>query len=285
MVSSTSLIATLQQMLHYQFMQNAFLIGTIIAIIGGILGYIVILRRTTFAAHAYSEIGFAGATGALLLNTNILFGALAGSILGGLAIAVLGNRAKYRDVEIGSVLALALGVGYLFTTLYTGNDAQTAVNILFGDILGVSTAQIITTIVIGVIVLATLVVVYRPLLFASLDEDVAEAKGMHTVLLGGVFMVLLAAAVSVSILVTGVLLIFALMVIPAATAVRLTKKPTYAMLLSVVIALFATWSGLVIAYFVSWPVSFFIVTIVFVLYILVRIIKGSGNLAAVTSAA
>lgn len=272
MLFSIGIIAALAQIFRYQFMQNAFLIGTIISIIGGIMGYLVVLRRTAFATHAYSEIGFAGATAAIVLNISVLIGALSAAILGGLTIAILGNRATHRDIEIGSVLAFSLGLGLLFVSLYSGNDAQTAVSILFGDILGVSTTQIIITVIIGIVILAALAVVYRPLLFASLDEDVAEAKGMHTLLLGGIFMLLLAAAVSIAIQVTGVLLIFALMVTPAATAIRLTRKPVSAIALSVMIALAATWSGLLIAFYEPYPVSFFITTIVFALYLFVRLV-------------
>lgn len=123
------------------------------------------------------------------------------------------------------------------------------------------------------IVLVAAALVYRPLLFASLDEDVAEAKGMNTLLLGGVFMILLAASVSIAIQVTGVLLIFALMVTPAATAIRITKKPAYAIALSVIIALVATWLGLIMAFYEPYPVSFFITSIVFILYLFVRILQ------------
>jgi zinc/manganese transport system permease protein len=273
-MSMLEIFTTLQSIFHYQFMQNAFIIGTLISITGGIMGYLVVLRRTAFAAHAYSEIGFAGAAGANLLQVGTLIGALGGAVFGGLAIAILGRRATHRDVEIGSVLAFSLGLGWLFLSLSKGNDAQNAVNLLFGEILGVSSAQILITAIVSAVILVALALVYRPLLFASLDEDVAEAKGMHTLLLGGIFMVLLAAAVSIAIQATGVLLIFALMVTPAATAVRLTKKPVFAIVASVAIALFATWSGLIIAYFSNFPVSFFITTIVFALYIIVRIFRG-----------
>lgn len=268
-----NIISALHVILQYQFMQNAFLIGTIIAIVAGIMGYLVVLRRTAFAAHAYSEIGFAGATGALLLNVSVLIGALTAAIIGGIAIAILGNKATNRDIEIGSVLAFSLGLGLLFVSLYTGNDAQTAVSILFGEILGVGSSQIFITLVVSLIVLVAAALVYRPLLFASLDEDVAEAKGMNTLLLGGVFMILLAASVSIAIQVTGVLLIFALMVTPAATAIRITKKPAYAIALSVIIALVATWLGLIMAFYEPYPVSFFITSIVFILYLFVRILQ------------
>jgi zinc/manganese transport system permease protein len=271
MLFGINIVSIVNGIFQYQFMQHAFEAGTIIAIVAGIMGYLVVLRRTAFAAHAYSEISFAGATAALVLNISILLGALLSSVLGGIAIAILGNRATHRDVEIGSVLAFSLGLGLLFVSLYSGNDAQTAVSILFGEILGVSSSQLFITFIVSIVVLFVTAIVYRPLLFASLDEDVAEAKGLNTLLLGGLFMVLLAAAVSIAIQVTGVLLIFALMVTPAATAIRLTKKPVYAITVSVAIALIATWAGLIIAFYEPYPVSFFIVSIVFFTYLLVRI--------------
>ncbi len=273
MLPGTEIASALQGIFRYQFMQHAFEVGTIIAVVAGIIGYLVVLRRSAFAAHAYSEIGFAGGAGSVLIGTTPLIGSLAAAILGGLTIAVLGNRASHRDIEIGSVLAFAMGLGYLFLTLSSGNDAANAINLLFGDILGVSSSSILLTLVVSLMVLIVTVLVYRPLLFVSLDEDVAEAKGMPTLLLGGLFMVLLAAAVSVAIQVTGVLLIFALMVIPAAIAVRLIKRPKYAIALAVAIAVLATWAGLFIAFYVPYPVSFFITSIVFAMYLLVRLLS------------
>ncbi len=267
-----SLIGALQYIFQYQFMQHAFEAGTIIAIVAGIMGYLVVLRKTSFAAHAYAEIGFAGAAGSVLLGINPLIGLLSASTVSGLGIAVLGNRASHRDVEIGTILAFALGLGLLFISLYTGYATE-AYSILFGEILGISASNVLLTLVVSLIILVAAAFVYRPILFASLDEDVAEAKGMHVLLLGGIFMILLAASVSIAIQVTGVLLIFALMVTPAATAIRLTKKPAYAILISTLIALGATWSGLLIAFYEPYPVSFFIVTIVFAIYLIVRFVR------------
>ena len=272
MLFSISLISAIQGIFQYQFMRHAFEAGTVISIVAGIMGYLVVLRRTAFAAHAYAEIGFAGAAGAVILGINPLVGLLSSSILGGFGIAVLGKRASERDVEIGTVLAFALGLGLLFISLYTGYATE-AYSILFGEILGISTSNVLITLAVSIVILLAAAFVYRPLLFASLDEDVAEAKGMNLVLLGIIFMVLLAAAVSIAIQVTGVLLIFALMVTPAAIAIRLTKRPMYAIGISVLIALLATWAGLIIAFFEPYPVSFFITSIVFCSYLLVRLIR------------
>ncbi len=272
MTFSINLLSDLQQMLYYQFMQHAYEAGTIIAIIAGVTGYFVVLRRSAFTAHAFSEIGFAGAAGAVLLNILPIAGLLTGSILGALAISALGRRAANRDTQIGIVLAFALGLGLLFISLYTGYATE-AYSILFGEILGISYSNVLLTFVAGVGILAGIGFVYRPLLFASLDEDVAEAKGMPMLFLGTFFLILVAVAVSFSVQVTGVLLIFSLMVTPAATAQYLSRRPERAILISVLIALSATWVGLLIAFYTPYPVSFFITAIAFGLYLVVRIIR------------
>ncbi len=269
---SPNLLSDLQAILQYQFMQHAFEAGTVIAIVAGIIGYFVVLRRSSFAAHALSEIGFAGAAGSVLIGVNPIFGLLSFSTISGAGIAVLGKRATNRDVEIGSVLAFALGLGVLFISLYAGYATE-AYSILFGEILGISSSNVIITLVLSLLILVAMALIYRPLLFASLDEEVAEAKGVRILLLGVIFMLLLAAAVSIAVQVVGVLLIFALMVTPAATAIRLTKKPKYAVLISVLIALFATWTGLFVSFYAPYPVSFFVTAIVFITYLAVRFVR------------
>ncbi|HYB04587.1 MAG TPA: metal ABC transporter permease [Nitrososphaerales archaeon] len=266
---SLNLIADLQQMLGYQFMQHAYEAGTVVALIAGVTGYFVVLRKSAFTAHAFSEIGFAGAAGAVLINVQPIAGLVLGSTLGGLAIAALGRRASNRDTQIGIVLAFALGLGLLFISLYVGY-ATLAYSILFGEILGISVGNVQLTLIAGIVILAGMGLIYRPLLFASLDEDVAEAKGMPMLFLGIVFMLLVALAVSFSVQVTGVLLIFSLMVTPAAISQYLSRKPSRAILLSVVIAVLAVWIGLFIAFYTPYPVSFFITAIVFGLYLVVR---------------
>jgi len=266
---SPNLITDLQQIWHYEFMQHAIETGTIIAIIAGVTGYFVVLRRSAFVAHAYSEIGFAGASGAILVGISPLLGLIVGSILGGLGIAALGRRATNRDTQIGIVLAFALGLGLLFISLYKA-FATAAISILFGEILGISFEQVQLTLVAGIAILIMMGFLYRPLLFASLVEDVAEAKGMPMLFLGTAFMLVVAVAVSFAVQVTGVLLIFSLMVTPAATAQYLSRKPMLAIICSVCIALSATWVGLFVSFYTPYPVSFFITGIVFGLYLLVR---------------
>lgn len=261
----------LLEIFRYPFMQHAFEAGTIVAIIAGIVGYFVVLRRSSFAAHALSHIGFSGAAAAVLVDVNPVYGLLLFTTVGGIGIATLGKRAANRDTEIGIVLAFTLGLGVLFLSLYTGY-AEEAYSLLFGEILGVSFSSVLLTLVAGVIVLILTAVVYRPLLFASLDEDVAEAKGIPVFPLGMIFMILVAIATSISVQVVGVLLIFSLMVTPAATAQLLAKQPRQVIIISLALALIATWSGLFLAFYEPYPVSFFITSIVFILYLFVRFI-------------
>jgi zinc/manganese transport system permease protein len=269
MAFNANLLVDLQQMLQYQFMQHAFEAGTLVAIVAGIVGYFVVLRRSAFAAHSLSHIGFAGAAGAVLVGVSPVIGLLLFTSVGGIGMTVLGPRASHRDVQIGTVLAFMLGLGVLFISLYTGYASE-AYSILFGEILGISEMDVLVTAVASIVILCVVAVVFRPLLFASLDEDVAEAKGLPMHMLGIVFMLLVALATSVAVQVVGVLLIFSLMVTPAAIAQRLAKRPWRALVLSVIISLASTWLGLTVAFYEPYPVSFFITTIVFILYLLVR---------------
>ncbi|HXW95333.1 MAG TPA: metal ABC transporter permease [Nitrososphaerales archaeon] len=268
---SLNILMDLQEIWRYQFMQNAIEAGTLTAIVAGVTGYFVVLRKSAFTAHAFSEIGFAGAAWAVLTGIPPLAGLLIGSNLGGLGIALLGRRAINRDTQIGIVLAFSLGLGLLFISLYSGYATQTY-SILFGEILGVSQEQVLETMAAAAAILLVLGVVYRPLLFASLDEDVAEAKGMPMLALGIVFMVIVAVAVSFAVEVTGVLLVFSLMVTPGATAQYIARKPATAIAASVIIALLATWTGLFLSFYTSPPVSFYITGEVFAFYLFVRFV-------------
>lgn len=268
---SINLLVDLQKMFQFEFMQHAFEAGTIVAIIAGIVGYFVVLRRSSFAAHALAHIGFAGAAGAVLFGVRPVFGLLLSTSASGFVMAILGTHAAHRDTQIGIVLAFMLGMGVLFISLYTGYATE-AYSILFGEILGISSNDALLTLVAGSIILAAVAVVYRPLLFSSLDEEVAEAKGMPVLLLGIVFMLLVAVAASIAVQVVGVLLIFSLMVTPAATAQRLAKRPQRVIMISVIIALIATWLGLFISFYEPYPVSFFITSIVFIFYLFVRFV-------------
>lgn len=266
-----NLVTDLREMWQYAFMQHAFEAGTIVAIVAGVIGYFVVIRRASFAAHGLSHVGFAGAAGAVLVGLNPLAGLLLFTTGGGLAMAGLGRKAAARDVEIGTVLAFMLGLGVLFISLYKGYATQ-AYSILFGEILGISMADVWVTAGAAALILMTTAVLYRPLLFASLDEDVAAAKGVPVRGLGVLFMVLVAITTAISVQVVGVLLIFALLVTPAATAERLAKRPAQGIAIAVGVALFSTWFGLFVSYYVPYPVSFFITSVTFVVYLVTRLL-------------
>ena len=260
----------LAMLFHYEFMLHAFEAGTIVAIVAGAIGYFVVLRSSAFAAHALSHIGFAGATGAVVLSVNPIFGLLAFTLGSGIAIGALGNRVRGRDVTIGIVLAWTLGLGVLFISLYRGYATE-AYALLFGEILGISSGDVAVTLVAGVITVVALVAIYRPLLFASVDEDLASAKGVPVTALSIAFMAILAVAVTEAVQVVGVLLIFALIVTPAAIAVRFTSRPAIAIVVGVLLALGFTWLGLSIAFYSPHPVSFFITSLAFATYLAVRL--------------
>jgi zinc/manganese transport system permease protein len=266
---SLNIFHDLQVMWQYYFMQHAFEAGTIVAIVAGVIGYFIVLRRSSFAAHALSHVGFTGAAGAVLLSLNPLLGLFAFTGSGGIAIALLGRKAANRDVQIGTVLAFMLGLGVLFISLYSGYATE-AYSLLFGEILGIAASDVTITGIAAILILLVIAVIYRPLLFSSLDEDVAEAKGIPIFWIGLIFMLLVAAATSIAVQVVGVLLIFALMVTPAAVAQRIARTPSRGIVISVAIAVIATWIGLFLAFYIPYPVSFFITTIVFITYLLAR---------------
>ena len=269
-VPSWNPLDDIAMLLHYDFMVHAFEAGTIVAIVAGAIGYFVVLRSSSFAAHALSHIGFAGAAGAVVIGLSPAVGLLAFTLGSGTIIGALGNRVRGRDVTIGIVLAWTLGLGVLFISLYRGYATE-AYALLFGEILGISQGDVIVTVVAGVITLAALTVIYRPLLFSSVDEDLAGAKGVPVTALSIGFMAILAVAVTEAVQVVGVLLIFALIVTPAAIAVRFTSRPPVAVGTGIVLALLFTWLGLSVAYFSPHPVSFFITSIAFATYVAVRV--------------
>ena len=273
---SWNLFDDLSALFHYEFMVHAFEAGTIVAIVAGAIGYFVVLRSSAFAAHALSHIGFAGATGAVVLGISPVFGLLAFTLASGVTIGALGNRLRGRDVTIGIVLAWTLGLGVLFLSLYRGYATE-AYALLFGEILGISAGDVLVTLVAGVITVVCLVAVYRPLLFSSVDEELAAAKGVPVTVLSIGFMAILAVAVTEAVQVVGVLLIFALIVTPAAIAVRFTSRPAAAILTGVALALVFTWLGLSIAYYSPHPVSFFITSLAFATYVAVRVAEPIRN--------
>lgn len=247
-------------LLHEQFIQNAFFAGTLIAIITGVLGYFVVLRAQAFSAESLTDIGFAGATGAVLVGVSSLVGMLIFTLLAAFGMGALGRRIKGRDIEVGMILSFALGLGVLFLRIYSSSATET-VGVLFGSILSVTQADVILSLVLGIGVLISLIIIFRPLLFASIDPEVAEGRGVPVQLISIIFMLLLAVTVAEAIQVVGILLVFALIIAPAASAQHLARKPLSAIILSVIFALLFTWGGLMLSLLGRFPVSFYIATI------------------------
>lgn len=261
---------------QYSFIQNAFFAGSLVAIVGGFVGYFLITRGLTFAGHALSHIGFAGAAAALLVGVDPIFGLLVFTIVSGIGIGVFGKDLQEEDINIGIVMTLALGLGALFISLYSGY-AEEAYSILFGTILGISRTDVVITAIFGIATIAVLSAIFRPLLFSSIDPEVAEARGVPVRALGIIFLVLVAVAVSMSVQVVGVLLIFTLLVGPAATATRIVHNPVGAIAFSIALGLAYTWSGIFLAATGTWPVSFYIATISFGVYLPVRLLSPLWN--------
>ena len=250
---------------QHDFVRNAFLAGSVVAVVSGLVGYFVVLRGQAFACEALSHIGFTGATAAALLGVSSLGGMFFFTLLAALGMGLLGKRLRSRDVEVGMVLTFMLGLGVLFLSIITQN-ATTAVNILFGSILSVTYSDVLVTIGAGLLTILLLACLFRPLLFASFDPDVAEARGVPVQGLSLIFLLLLALSVSEAMKVVGVLLVFALLVVPAAAAEHLTHRPLSAILLSVSISLISTWGGLILAFIGHWPASFYIVSLTSIFY-------------------
>ena len=255
-----TVITTITAMLDYDFMQNAFAAAGIAAVVSGLVGYFLVLRGQTFAGHALGHIGFAGATGAVLIGIAPIWGLVGLTVAAGVAMGMLGERISGRDVAIGVVLALALGFGLLFLHYYTAFATQ-ATALLFGNVLAVDRSTIATLLGLAVLTLAGLAAIMRPLIFASLQPELAEAKGVPLNFISIAFLVIVALAVSESAQIVGILLVFALMVGPPATAQRLVTGLWSGVALSAVLALAEAWLGLVIAYYTDWPVSFCIATL------------------------
>lgn len=250
----------------YGFMQNAFVAGTVVAVMAGVIGYFVVLRRLAFATEALSHGGFAGATGAVLIGRDPFLGLLAFTTLAGVLMGLLGDKLRGRDVAIGATLAFSLALGSLFLTMST-KLAGEAVNILFGNILAISPADVRLVIVFACVSLAAMGAIYRPLLFASIDPEIAEARGLPVRALGVGFMVLLGFAVATAVQLVGVLLIFSLLILPAATAQQLTARPPQAIGLAVAIGVVCVWAGLIIGFYVPYPPSFFITALSFIAFV------------------
>lgn len=251
------------ELFQQDFVQNAFLAGTIVAVVTALMGYFVILRAQAFAGEALADIGFAGATGAAVLGISSLVGMFFLTLLSALGMGALGERVRGRDVEIGMVLSFALGLGVLFLNIYSqsGTNASAGVNVLFGSILSVTRNDVLVTLGCGIAILLLLALLFRPLLFASVDPEVAQTRGVPVRLLSIVFLMLLGITTAEAVLIVGVLLVLALLIAPAAAAMQLTHRPLKSIILSVALGLIFTWGGLLLAFVGTGrhlPVSFYI---------------------------
>jgi zinc/manganese transport system permease protein len=258
------------QLLGQHFVHNALIAGAIVAVVSGAIGTFVVTRGLSFAVHAISELGFTGAAGALVLGIDPVIGMVGGSLLVGLLLGLASLRGSERDSSIGAVLAFGLGLGVLLLSLYQGYATE-ATNLLFGSIVGVADAQVRTLAAVAAIVLLVLALIYRPLLFSSVDPDVAAARGVPTRTLNVAIFLLLALATASAIQVVGVLLVLTLVITPAAAARYLTSRPAAAVAISVAIALIATEGGILLSLEKAWPTSFYITSISFAVYALARV--------------
>jgi zinc/manganese transport system permease protein len=264
------------QILTSAFMRNALIGGTLVALAAGLIGYFIVVRNTAFAAHALAHIGFPGATGAVLVGVPVSVGLGVFCIGGALVIGALGKRAADREVATGTVLAAATGLGLFFSSLAT-RSSSTVTNVLFGNLLAVSHEQLVIFAVLVAVLAAVIAFIYRPLLFASVNAEVAEARGVPVRALSVVFMVLLGLAVTMAVQAVGTLLLFALVVTPAATAIMLTARPSAAMAVSTVLSIVGVWAGLAISAMFNMPPSFPIVTIVCVIWLAVWVVVNRNR--------
>jgi zinc/manganese transport system permease protein len=237
-------------------MLNTWVAATAVAVIAGVTGFFAVLRGSTFAAHAIPNGAFAGAAGASLLGLNAFAGLAVFSVGGALGIAGLSRRAR-NDVATALTFVMMLGVGALFVSWST-EYAQEAYALLFGEVFGVSTDEVLPILVLGAVSIAAIIVMFRPLLLSSAMPEVAEARGLSARRMDLAFLLVMAVATSMTVPVVGALLMFSLMIGPAAAARALTARPLAAMTLSVVIALVTVWTGIAISYGTNWPLGFFV---------------------------
>jgi zinc/manganese transport system permease protein len=241
------------------FMMNTWTVATIVAVVAGVVGYFVVLRGSAFPAHAIPKGAFAGAAGASVLGISTLTGLAVFSLLGALGIGSLGRRGRHDVVTaLALVMMLALGAAFLSRTTQYEPEIY---SLLFGEVLGVSTTDILPVAALGIACIAAVAVIYRPLMLSSIVPEVAEAKGVRGYRIEICFLIVVALATAMTVPVVGALLIFSLMIGPPAAARSLTSRPVVAMLLSVAIALVTVWVAIAASYLYNWPVGFFVGTL------------------------
>lgn len=262
--------ATYTQLLA--LVQNSIIAAAVLGIVGGLIGVFVMQRDMAFAVHGISELSFAGAAAALLLGVNVVAGSILGSLIAAGIIGVLGARARDRNSIIGVLMPFGLGLGILFLALYPGRSGN-KFGLLTGQIISVDLPQLGLLMGISALVLVSLLIFWRPLTFDSLDAEVASARGVPGRALSIVFMILLGLAVAVSIQVIGALLVLALLVTPAAAALRVSASPVLVPLLSMAFGLVSAVGGILLALGGSLPISPYITTISFAIYLVCRLIE------------
>jgi zinc/manganese transport system permease protein len=266
-----NLLADLREMWSIPLVLNAFRAGSVIAVVAATVGWFMVLRRQSFAGHTLALVGFPGAAAAVWLGVGITVGYFSACVAAALVIAMLpaAGRRGYREESavIGTVQAFALACGTLFVSLYKGFLGGTT-SLLFGTFLGISAAQVVTLTIVGVAVLATIAVIGRPLLFASIDPDVAAAHGVRVRALDVAFLLILGATAAEASQITGALLVFALLLLPPATAQLITARPGPSLALAIAIGLVTVWSALFVAVYSTYPIGFWLTTIAFGLYVI-----------------
>jgi zinc/manganese transport system permease protein len=265
-------------------MLNTWIAGTVVAVIAGVTGFFAVLRGSTFAAHAIPNGAFAGAAGATLLGFNPLAGLALFSVAGAVGIAGLSRRGR-NDVATALTLVMMLGVGALFVSWST-EYAQEAYSLLFGEVFGVSTDEVLPIILLGAVCIAAIIVMFRPLMLSSALPEVAEARGVSGRRMELAFLLVMALATSMTVPVVGALLMFSLMIGPSAAARSVTARPVLAMGLAVVIALVTVWVGIVVSYETNWPLGFLVGTMGAFFFLAGRgyaAIRGRSVRAAVTA--
>lgn len=254
------------ELIQYEFMRHAFIAGIMAAVLSGIVGYFVIIRNLSFAAHALGHISFAGAAGALLIGLSPITGQFILTVLAAIGMGALGERISKSDMAIGIVLSFCLGLGTLFLYFYRGFAGQASI-ILFGNLLGVSNQDIKIMFWLVLLSLSAMCLITRPLLFASLEPELAEAKGISLTGLSISFIVILAIAVTLASQVVGVILVFTLLIGPAAIALQWANGFWSGISLSVFIAVSIVLVGMNLSYLTDWPISFWISALTFFAYL------------------
>jgi zinc/manganese transport system permease protein len=260
------------EVMQYAFVRDALLAAAILGLLAGVLGPLIVSRNMAFSVHGTSELAVTGGAAALLLGIGVGYGALAGSVVAALVLGLLARRGSEHDSVIGVVLAFGLGLGVLFLWMYPGR-ASNKFGLLVGQIVSVDFASIVLLSVCAVVVLGVLAVIYRPLMFASVDPDVAKARGVPVGALSPIFAVLVGVATALGVQTVGALLVLALMVTPAAAACRITANPLKATILSVVFAEVSVLGGIILSLAPGVPVSAFVTAISFVIYMVCRLVS------------